>query len=1706
MKPKDIRTLVVAFGILVTCLIAFSMKENPSTADRDLAPATDDRSSGLNADSTHTVVDLEVAKRQLDEFAEWLQIAEGGELDAEALQQGIDLAKVRRQAMKELIKADPEAALAAAMSRAEREQLPAEIAEHVEQFVSMSAPLDVMQGCFQTEDCEHAHDNEFYRATVMDGREYRVHVYGDRLNDLSLPETSMHGIALDGHLAVNESRVRVLESGETLPAGTRELLPGEVAVEANGEVTILASMDALEDFEASIRDGEDNPTAIASDSGDGTSTVTYRPSQAWANGPKKLLVIMVDFSDLPGRPIQASSTGLIPRNAPVEEEDVHNLINGPDGVREFYQDGSFGKTDLLLTPPVNGDSPDVTEVLRLPQTASYYSNTGNSSVLGYDARVAAAAAGYNLADYDRVCTFFTNLANFDGGSKFNNWGGRASVGGDTSYINGFWDFRVIAHELGHNWGLKHANLWKVSDGNPGSLTTGTSQAYGDSHDTMGAAAGSPTKHFSHWAKSLLWWIPDSSVTLADTSGVYRVHRFDGIGANLNQPRAVKIVRDEDRDYWIGYRRGSTNTSLDNGAYVLWGYNYGYDEGDLLDMNTPNDNVNDAGLAIGQTYEDVEAGISFTTIAQGGSGTDEWLDMQVSLLPRVSLATTTVSDYENNERALVTVNRTQSSTGSISVNYSTSPGTALAPSDYTTTSGTLTWAAGDMSPKTILVPLVDDGIIESSESFSLTLSSPVGAALFGADTTTITINNSNGVAGSTVPVLVGLSQASAESDIVSAQLSVGNVSTDYSETVTAGNVISQGLMAGSNVAIGAPVDLVVSLGAPVVMTTVPNVIGLAQATAESNIAAAQLAVGNVTTAYSGTVAAGDVISQSLTSGSSVEIGAAVDLVVSSGTPNQAPVASNGSVTTDEDTPVAIVLIATDADGNNLSYSVVSAPSNGSLSGSGANLTYTPDAGFVGSDSFTFIANDGVADSNVATISITVNPAATANGAAIYEPFSFTAPDTQLGGNTGGEGLSNDTWTAGSATAEASNLTFGSLPTSGSAVVATGWNTASPYVGVNGTALNGLLADNGELWMSFLYRVNDIGNARFTVGLGDTYVTGNGDLNDAVTGAQAIGLAVPFSTTNAYPVTWETNDYNGGSNVQNAPPNITSGSAPGLSSNTTYMFVLRAQWAADGSNDSLTLYMPASSDLGLGSPLITVVSDLSQDSFDTLFFSADRAAGTLDEIRFGASYADVIGASGGGEPANQAPVFASDPMTGSDANEGLAYSGTLAGSATDADGDALSYAKTSGPAWLNVANNGALSGTPTSGDVGINAFTVSVDDGNGGSATATLNIAVIAAPPVNQPPAFASDPMAGSDGEVDSAYSGSLAGSATDADGDSLSYAKVSGPAWLNVASNGTLSGTPTGSDLGANAFTVSVNDGNGGTATAALNITVNAAPLTGNQLARTTVSGVSNTIWTTVDLGQSYNSLVVVATPIYPNVTLPPVVTRVTNVTATGFDLKVDRADGLSGPVSIDVSIIALEEGVYTQAEHGVTMEAVKFNSTITSSKNSWVAEARSFQNSYTNPVVVGQVMSTNDPNWSVFWSMGDSRMNPVDAANLNVGKHVGEDSNVNRADETIGYIVIESGSGTINGVAYEAALGAASVKGFGDSSSPYTYSLSGSLASVSAAAVSMSAMDGKDGAWAVLSGDPALTTTSIGLHACEDTLGDSEQRHATEQVGYIVFE
>jgi hypothetical protein len=84
----------------------------------------------------------------------------------------------------------------------------------------------------------------------------------------------------------------------------------------------------------------------------------------------------------------------------------------------------------------------------------------------------------------------------------------------------------------------------------------------------------------------------------------------------------------------------------------------------------------------------------------------------------------------------------------------------------------------------------------------------------------------------------------------------------------------------------------------------------------------------------------------------------------------PVANNQNVDVIKNTIKSITLTATDPDSPTLIYSVVIPTENGTLSGTAPNLTYNPDANFIGTDSFTFKANDGSTDSNIAAVYITI----------------------------------------------------------------------------------------------------------------------------------------------------------------------------------------------------------------------------------------------------------------------------------------------------------------------------------------------------------------------------------------------------------------------------------------------------------------------------------------------------------------------------------------------------------------------------------------------------------------------------------------------------------------------------------------------------------------------------------------------------------------
>jgi len=266
----------------------------------------------------------------------------------------------------------------------------------------------------------------------------------------------------------------------------------------------------------------------------------------------------------------------------------------------------------------------------------------------------------------------------------------------------------------------------------------------------------------------------------------------------------------------------------------------------------------------------------------------------------------------------------------------------------------------------------------------------------------------------------------------------------------------------------------------------------------------------------------------------------------------------------------------------------------------------------------------------------------------------------------------------------------------------------------------------------------------------------------------------------------------------------------------------------------------------------------------------------------------------------------------------------------------------------------------------------------------------------------------------------------------------------------------------------------------------------------------NSSWRTVNLVNEYNNPVVIASVNYV-VAGVATVTRIKSVTSTSFDLKLQHPGDSVEPTTRDVYYLVVEEGQWTLRD-GTAIEAWTYLSKTTDQNNDWTPDNRTYQNSYTNPVVLGQVMTANDPDWSVFWASDGTQTNPPDASDLEMSKHVGEDTDVTRINETIGYMVIEEGHGTIEGIEYDAVLSGDTVRG-PENGPPFTESYSAAFSSVpDIAVVSAAAMDGGDGGWPNIYGAAPFALGTIDLMYDEDTIADADRAHATEQVAIFTFE
>jgi uncharacterized repeat protein (TIGR01451 family) len=272
-------------------------------------------------------------------------------------------------------------------------------------------------------------------------------------------------------------------------------------------------------------------------------------------------------------------------------------------------------------------------------------------------------------------------------------------------------------------------------------------------------------------------------------------------------------------------------------------------------------------------------------------------------------------------------------------------------------------------------------------------------------------------------------------------------------------------------------------------------------------------------------------------------------------------------------------------------------------------------------------------------------------------------------------------------------------------------------------------------------------------------------------------------------------------------------------------------------------------------------------------------------------------------------------------------------------------------------------------------------------------------------------------------------------------------------------------------------------------------------------------WQTVELENTYTDAIVVCTYNLPSDTDPSATTRIQNVTTTSFDLRIQQFENSSTVTASSVHCIIADEGPHN--DDGLKYEARKVDAPRTSGlsvPSGWaninnVDVSSAVTQTYANPHVVGQVMSFDDANASVFWNYDcDTRGNGAffsgQADGICIGKHIGQ-INGTRATETLGYIVIEASSGTVNDIGFTAAVGADTGAGVGDNP-PYNYAVSGDY---DIGILSQMGEDGGQGGWAILYGTDPLPNGQVRWAIEEETVaGDTSRRHTSENVGYWLFD
>ncbi len=456
---------------------------------------------------------------------------------------------------------------------------------------------------------------------------------------------------------------------------------------------------------------------------------------------------------------------------------------------------------------------------------------------------------------------------------------------------------------------------------------------------------------------------------------------------------------------------------------------------------------------------------------------------------------------------------------------------------------------------------------------------------------------------------------------------------------------------------------------------------------------------------------------------------------------------------------------DADSNPLTAVLVSGPTHGSLTlNADGSFDYTPVADFHGTDTFTYQATDGTANSNVATVTILVNPL---NDAPVAVNDVYNAPPNLV--------------------------VLGSLNVAGPGVLGND-------IDAEGDPISAVLVSgptNGSLTLnpdgSFIYTPNLLffGTDTFTYYADDLLASSN-----TATVTINVGLvnAAPAATADAY------------ATAEDNPLTVT---APGLLANDNdpdgdTVFAILVSGPSSGtlafnSNGSFT-YTPTANFNGTDSFTYRVSDGVLQSAPATVTITVN--------------------------PVNDAPVASGEAYATSEDQALIVTPAGLLANDSDVDGGPLTAAVVSGPTHgaLTLNSNGSFTYLPHLNFYGTDSFTYRASDGGLQSAAATVTISVSAA---NDAPVAANDAYAGNQDQAIQAVLPGLLANDGDAEGDVLTATVISGPAHgvLTLNADGSFTYVPNGGFVGTDSFSYRAGDGVAvsNVATVTLNVLQAAAP-------------------------------------------------------------------------------------------------------------------------------------------------------------------------------------------------------------------------------------------------------------------------------------------